>query len=172
MRTDVFRTSCIFLTYGTAAFIVLADLVFLDIGIYRRMWQHPSKDLLAIANTTLSIMLFVLGMFLFGRMVEVLHSVPVIRLFLRIIMLGGPRFTYRLWSSGHRGAGVAQARPSVALVLDGTGENSIIFVDAVAAGSPAQAILLHSRELNLYASAGAFKGIILDAHWALLTSLQ
>lgn len=102
-----------FLRVGKAAFhpyysesypvsIVLLLLIaggsFLAMGLYRGVWAYAStRDLVQIAKAvTLAVAGFTLAAFLVNRLGTMPRSVPVILWFVLIMLLGGPRFLYRV----------------------------------------------------------------------------
>ena len=84
---------------GTLLFILVAAPVFWAMGLYRGVWLYASlEDVLAIGRAaTLAILLFLLVMFLWTRLETLPRSLLVIQWFILPVLLGGPRFLYRLF---------------------------------------------------------------------------
>ncbi len=84
---------------GTLLFILVAAPVFWAMGLYRGVWLYASlEDVLAIGRaSTLAILLFLLAMFLWTRLESLPRSLLVIQWFILPVLLGGPRFLYRMF---------------------------------------------------------------------------
>ena len=84
---------------GALLFILVAAPVFWAMGLYRGVWLYASlEDVLAIGRaSTLAILLFLLAMFLWTRMESLPRSLLVIQWFILPVLLGGPRFLYRMF---------------------------------------------------------------------------
>lgn len=76
-----------------------AAAVFSLSGLYRGVWRYAStRDLIAIAKAvSLVIAVFVPVLFLLTRLEDMPRSLPVINWFVLLILLGGPRFLYRIF---------------------------------------------------------------------------
>ncbi len=83
---------------GTIIFAVVCALVFSFSGMYRGIWRYASlNDLMAITKgVTLSILIFLLLMFLMTRLESLPRSAIFINWFVLMALLGGPRFLYRV----------------------------------------------------------------------------
>ena len=88
-----------FLVEGVAAMTVTAALVFSLIGMYRGIWRYASiKDLITITKAvSLVVVVFVLVLFLVTRLEDMPRSLPLINWFVLLVLLGGPRFLYRIF---------------------------------------------------------------------------
>ena len=84
---------------GAVTMAAIGAVVFWVSGLYRGVWRFASmNDLIAITRAvTVTILLFLLAMFLWSRMDAVPRSVPFINWFVLMALLGGPRFIYRFW---------------------------------------------------------------------------
>ena len=84
---------------GTLLFILVAAPVFWWMGLYRGVWLYASlEDVLAIGRAaTLAILLFMLVMFVWTRLETLPRSLLFIQWFILPVLLGGPRFLYRLF---------------------------------------------------------------------------
>src|SRR4051812_12205871 len=100
-----------FLLSGTALLMLVSAGVFWGLGLYRGIWRYASlNDLLALVRAvSLIILLFVPALFLLTRAEQLPRSVPVINWVLLLVMLGGPRFVYRIVKD--RRAGLISFRP-------------------------------------------------------------
>ena len=83
---------------GTIIFAVVCALVFSFSGMYRGIWRYASlNDLIAITKgVTLSLLIFLLLMFLMTRLEALPRSAILINWFVLMALLGGPRFIYRV----------------------------------------------------------------------------
>jgi FlaA1/EpsC-like NDP-sugar epimerase len=88
-----------FLVEGVVAFTLTAALVFSLSGMYRGIWRYAStKDLITITKAvSLVVVVFVPMLFLITRLEDMPRSLPLINWFVLLILLGGPRFLYRIF---------------------------------------------------------------------------
>lgn len=79
-------------------FTVIAMSTFIILRLYRGMWRFASmQDLVALTKAaTIAIGLFYLSLFLFNRLEAMPRSVPMIHWMVLLVLLGGPRFAYRI----------------------------------------------------------------------------
>ena len=84
---------------GAIVMALIGGIIFWLSGLYRGVWRYASMDdLMAITRAaTISMLLFLLVMFVWSRMDDVPRSVPIINWFVLMTLLGGPRFIYRFW---------------------------------------------------------------------------
>ncbi|MFT6579938.1 MAG: O-antigen biosynthesis protein WbqV [Alphaproteobacteria bacterium] len=84
---------------GLAIITITAGIVFSLSGMYRGIWRYAStSDLIAIAKSvSIVIVLFLLVLFLVTRLQDMPRSLPIINWVVLIILLGGPRFLYRVF---------------------------------------------------------------------------
>jgi len=94
-----YKISFELLLEGTMAMALIGGIIFWLSGLYRGVWRYASlDDLMAITRAaTISMLLFLLVMFVWSRMDDVPRSVPFINWFVLMALLGGPRFIYRFW---------------------------------------------------------------------------
>lgn len=87
-----------FLILAIPLFAVISAFVFYIMRLYRGIWRYAStQDLLAIIKAvSLSVIILVIVMFIINRLEGMPRSVPLIQWALLILMLGGPRFAYRI----------------------------------------------------------------------------
>ena len=94
-----YKISFELLLEGAIAMALIGGVIFWLSGLYRGVWRYASMDdLMAIIRAaTISMLLFLLVMFVWSRMDDVPRSVPFINWFVLMALLGGPRFIYRFW---------------------------------------------------------------------------
>ena len=87
------------LVIGTALFTVVAASVFWFMRMYRGIWRYASlNDLINITRSaSLTILIFLILMFVITRLDDLPRSLPFINWFVLIALLGGPRYLYRLF---------------------------------------------------------------------------
>ena len=95
---DIGNYSPPLLVEGTVLFTMTCAGVFWYMDLYRGIWRYASTaDLLQIARSaTLAALIFLLAMFIWSRLEDLPRSVPIISWFVLVMLLGGPRFLYRL----------------------------------------------------------------------------
>lgn len=91
------------------AFMITAALVFRLFGLGRGMWRFASiTDLRAIVGAaTVTVIVFVLVLFVATRLDDFPRTAPVIAWFALIVLVGAPRLAYRALKDG----GLAHVRP-------------------------------------------------------------
>lgn len=127
------------LMYGVPLMVAIAGVTFHAFGMYRGIWRYASvSDLLAIVKAaTVAILIFMPIMFLINRLEEMPRSVPAIQWLLLIVMLGGPRFLYRIvLSNGHWAPTRHEREGQVPVVVVGTSDHAALFIRAMS-GDPA-----------------------------------
>ncbi len=119
------------LKLGVPIMLAIAGVVFILSGLYRGIWRYASiPDLSQILRAvTISVLAFVLVMFLLTRLNEFPRSLPLILWLVLIILLGGPRFAYRRLKDHrlivHDGLpGV----PQIPVLLLGVGDAAELFI--------------------------------------------
>ena len=132
-----------YLVEGTALFTVICGLVFWQMRFYRALWRYASLvDLIALTKgVSLSILMFILLLFLATRLQDYPRSAAVINWFVLLTLLGGSRFLYRMIKD--RGVGWAIARASgktapqgIPVLLAGAGDAAEVFIREMARGLP------------------------------------
>jgi len=120
----------------TASFLAIAAAAFTFFGVYRGVWRYASMgDLIVIIKaTTVAVLLFIACMYLFQQLDSIPRSVPVIQWFLLVVVLGGSRFSYRLFRHQHR-ALVPRDQPAapIPVLLGGACEGAEQFIRATKA---------------------------------------
>ena len=88
----------------TVSFLAISATAFTFFGVYRGVWRYASLgDLMVIIKaTTVAVLLFIACMYLFKQLDSIPRSVPVIQWFLLVVVLGGSRFSYRLFRHQHQ----------------------------------------------------------------------
>lgn len=88
-----------FLIEGTLIFTGVAAGVFWFANMYRGVWRYASlNDLMAITKSvSLVILIFLPLLFLTTRLEDVPRSLPLINWLVLLVLLGGPRFLYRIF---------------------------------------------------------------------------
>ncbi|MBT5665032.1 MAG: polysaccharide biosynthesis protein, partial [Rhodospirillaceae bacterium] len=120
-----------FLWEGLATITVTAAVVFSLSGLYRGVWRYAStRDLIAIAKAvSLVIAVFVPVLFLLTRLEDMPRSLPVINWFVLLILLGGPRFLYRIFKDRRLGHVLEMDDPGrTPVVLIGAGDEAELFI--------------------------------------------
>lgn len=93
------------LAIATGLFVLVAAPVFMSQRMYRGIWRFASvDDLITIVRAaTLTILIFLPVMFLLTRLNDLPRSTLLINWFALLVLLGGPRFTYRLFKDRRLG---------------------------------------------------------------------
>jgi len=115
-------------------FIAICAVVFWMSGLYRGVWRYASlSDLWAITRAvTLAVLIFLLVMFLWTRFASIPRSLIPINWFVLMALLGGPRFSYRMFKDRRLdlSAGNGQGQ-RVAVLLVGAGDGAELFIRAL-----------------------------------------
>ena len=95
----------------TVVFCAVSAAVFFLFGVHRGVWRFASvSDLRNIAvASTVSMLAFLLVMFLVDRLASIPRSVPMIAWFVMIVLLPAPRLAYRVWMA-RQGTGAKRSR--------------------------------------------------------------
>ncbi|CAO3443746.1 UDP-N-acetylglucosamine 4,6-dehydratase (EC 4.2.1.135) [Azospirillum argentinense] len=83
---------------GLPILVLIGAVAFRFSGLYRGIWRYASVPDLAqlLRAVTMVVLCFVAVMFLLTRLESLPRSLPVILWFVQLVLLGGPRFAYRL----------------------------------------------------------------------------
>ena len=83
---------------STCVFTLIAMSIFVTLRLYRGLWRFASvQDLIALTKAaTIAVCLFYLSLFLYNRLEGMPRSVPMIHWMVLLVLLGGPRFAYRI----------------------------------------------------------------------------
>jgi len=120
-----------YLLEGTLAFGVIAAVVFRISKMYRGIWAYASiHDLVAITRAvSITILVFLPLLFLLTRLDLFPRSVPVIQWVVLIVMLGGPRFLYRLFKDRRLDRiALSSGAAQVPVILVGAGDGAELFL--------------------------------------------
>ena len=84
---------------GTILFTIIAAIIFRTMKMYRGVWRYASlNDLFNITKSvSLVVLIFLVALFMTTRLEDLPRSLPFINWFVLIMLLGGPRFLYRLF---------------------------------------------------------------------------
>ncbi|MDX6752460.1 nucleoside-diphosphate sugar epimerase/dehydratase [Geminicoccaceae bacterium 1502E] len=120
------------LVQGVPLFTLVAGLCFLYFGVHREVWRYAStSNLLTIMQaSTVAVLVFFLISFTVDRTHGIPRSVPLIQWFVLIVMLGGPRFLYRLLVQ-YRGRQNAEGMGPIPVLLVGAEEGAALFLRAL-----------------------------------------
>ncbi len=124
-----------FLVVATILFTIIAAAVFWPMGLYRGVWRYSSmSDMVQITKAvTVTMLIFVPVMFVMTRAEFVPRSFPVINWLVLLLLLGGPRFAYRLFRDRRIDWSIERGqRPRVPVLLIGAGDDAETFIRAMA----------------------------------------
>ena len=133
---DVFTYDTSIIVFAAAVFTAVAGTCFWLMGLYGGIWRYASlNDLMVISKAvTLSILIFVLLIFMLNRLEWTPRSTPFIHWFVLATLLGAPRFLYRQFKDSRKNnklpGGVAASKVPVLLV--GAADGAEMFVRAIA----------------------------------------
>ncbi len=124
------------LVLNTALFTLCAAAVFRFMGLYRGLWRYASlNDLMAITKAVSLAMLVYLPVgFVFTRLDQLPRSLVVIQGLVLMVMIGAPRFGYRLFKDGRLDLR-QRSGPRVPTLLIGAGDGAELFVRAMDQGT-------------------------------------
>ncbi|MCC7259464.1 MAG: polysaccharide biosynthesis protein [Alphaproteobacteria bacterium] len=119
-----------FLRTGTRIFTVVATTVFISMGLYRGLWRFASaQDAIAIVKSvTLALLVFFPLLFMLTRLEGMPRSALVINWLLLIVMLGAPRFLYRIVKDRGVGTLLKDEDPHIPVLLMGATHNAELFL--------------------------------------------
>tara|TARA_B100001123_G_scaffold442768_1_gene587150 strand:- start:5771 stop:7705 length:1935 start_codon:yes stop_codon:yes gene_type:complete len=120
-----------FLWEGTLLFAAVSAVAFWWLGLYRGIWHYASlNDLLAIVKgVTAAVLVFLLIMFTITRLADYPRSSVFINWPLLVLLLGVPRFFWRLLKDRSLvNVFVKEDTPRVPVLLIGTGDTAESFV--------------------------------------------
>ncbi|WP_207457908.1 nucleoside-diphosphate sugar epimerase/dehydratase [Azospirillum sp. SYSU D00513] len=112
--------------------MVVAAITFRLFGLYRGIWRYASlPDLLQLARAvSVAVLAFILIMFLLTRLEALPRSLPLILWFVQLVLLGAPRFAYRLLKHRYlrRSAMDELGTPRIPVLLLGVGDAAEAFI--------------------------------------------
>ncbi|MBP2310833.1 polysaccharide biosynthesis protein [Azospirillum soli] len=125
---DQFRDPLII---GLPILVAIAAVVFRLSGLYRGIWRYASVPDLSTLLRAVSVVVlcFLLVLFMATRLESLPRSLPVILWFVMVVVLGGPRFAYRLFKDRRLGHHVmADDTPRIPVLLLGVGDSAELFI--------------------------------------------
>jgi FlaA1/EpsC-like NDP-sugar epimerase len=133
LGNDFLNETADVLLYGSPAFAVLAGVIFHAGGMYRGVWRYAStSDLVAVVKSaTVAVLVFMPLMFLVNRLNDIPRAVPVIQWLILVVLLGGPRFTYRLLQDGQWRLLPARTAKGLPVLLVGASDGAALFIRAM-----------------------------------------
>ncbi|HYG89107.1 MAG TPA: nucleoside-diphosphate sugar epimerase/dehydratase [Azospirillum sp.] len=131
------------LTLGAPIMVAIAGVVFMQCGLYRGIWRYASiPDLVQILRAvTISVLTFVLVMFLLTRLNDLPRSLPPILWLVLIVLLGGPRFAYRLLKDRRLAWRDVSGVPQIPVLLLGVGDAAELFIRSLGHGATAYRVV-------------------------------
>ena len=132
---DYFEAS--FVIQATGIYTVIAGLAFYAFQLYSGVWRYASlEDLVAIIKAVSVIcLIFFTAMFLISRLELIPRSTLPINWLVLIVMLGGPRFVYRLFKDRRaHDAGKRDGERRTPVLLIGAGDSADLFIRAMNRG--------------------------------------
>ena len=101
--------------------------------MYRGVWRYASvSDLMAVVKSaTVAVLVFMPLMFLVNRLTDFPRSVPVIQWLILIVLLGGPRFAYRLLQDGQWRLLPNREAQGLPVLLVGACDGAALFIRAM-----------------------------------------
>lgn len=126
-----YEQSGYYLMEGTFAFTCVAVLVFSFMGLYKGLWRYASlQDMMQIIKAvSLTVLLFIMLMFMVTRLEGVPRSALAINWLLLVILLAGPRVVYRIARDRGVGFDLFTLRDTrIPVLLIGAGNNAELFL--------------------------------------------
>src|SRR5690606_19524012 len=120
--------------YGTLLVTAVAAVVFRALRLYRGIWRYASlNDLINLVRAvTLVVLIFVPILFVLTRAEDLPRSVPIIEWGVLLVLLGGPRFAYRILKDRRSGTFSFRPppRPGIPVLLAGVSDAAELFIRA------------------------------------------
>jgi len=131
-----YKISTELLIEGAIAMALIGGIIFWLSGLYRGVWRYASMDdLMAITRAaTITMLLFLVIMFLWSRMDDVPRSVPLINWLVLMAMLGGPRFIYRFWKDQRIDLSLTMSGDRVPVLVIGASDGADQFLRGLRQG--------------------------------------
>ena len=126
-----------FVVQATILYTVIAGIAFWAFQLYSGVWRYASiEDLLAIVKAVSVICLvFFTAMFLISRLEFIPRSALPINWLVLVVMLGGPRFVYRLLKDRRtQHAAKRDGERRIPVLLIGAGDSAELFIRAMNRG--------------------------------------
>lgn len=132
------------LATGTALFAAIMLTIFLSMRLYRGLWRYASmQDLIVITRAvTLAMLIFYGALFTLNRLEGIPRSAPFIHWMLLLVMLGGPRFLYRIAKDRRLGLDFSSRgdRRIPVLLVGAAGDAEPFLKQSAQPGSPYRAV--------------------------------
>ncbi len=127
-----YKLSYSWIIFNTVLFTLCAAVVFRFMGLYRGLWRYASlNDLIAITKAVVLIMVVYLPLtFVVTRLQDVPRSLVVIEGLVLAVMIGAPRFGYRLFKDGRLDLRRNNAQ-KIPTLLIGASDGAEMFVRAM-----------------------------------------
>ncbi|QCN94567.1 polysaccharide biosynthesis protein [Azospirillum argentinense] len=117
---------------GLPILVLIGAVAFRFSGLYRGIWRYASVPDLAqlLRAVTMVVLCFVAVMFLLTRLESLPRSLPVILWFVQLVLLGGPRFAYRLVKDRRLGLHDRESGgvPRIPVLLLGVSDAAELFI--------------------------------------------
>ncbi len=128
----MFTMSLNWLVVNTILFTICAAVVFRVMGLYRGLWRYASlNDLLAITRAVVVTMVVYLPLtFVITRLDQLPRSLIGIQFLVLMVMIGAPRFAYRLFKDGRLDLRRSEGK-RVPTLLIGSGDGAEMFMRAM-----------------------------------------
>ncbi len=126
-----FNAEADYIKLGIPLFTVVCLSTFITMRLYKGLWRYASlRDLTAIIKAvTLAIVIFLALMFMVTRLESMPRSVLAINWLLLVVMLGAPRFIYRLVKDGGIGLDLFTLQDErIPVLLVGLGTQADLFL--------------------------------------------
>jgi len=138
---DIFFYDINYIIFSATIFMITSGSCFLLINLYGGIWRYASlNDLTAILKAvTLSILFFVLLMFVFNRLEWTPRSTLFINWFVLAALLGGPRLLYRQFKDQHanKAQNGREGTRKIPVLLVGAADGAELFIRAITRNTPA-----------------------------------
>jgi FlaA1/EpsC-like NDP-sugar epimerase len=133
---EIFTTYEPALVLGPPLAVMIGAVIYRKSGLYRGIWRYASvPDVLQLTKAvTLVSVSFVVLMFLLTRLDPIPRSLPIILWFVLMILLGTPRFAYRLLKDRRLqlGEDIARTEQRIPVLLIGAGDGADLLIRSLA----------------------------------------
>ena len=132
---DIFIYDINFIIVSATILMIISGACFWLINLHGGIWRYASlNDLTAILKAvTLSILIFVLLMFVFNRLEWTPRSTLFINWFVLAALLGGPRLLYRLFKDqrANKALNSREDLRKIPVLLVGAADGAELFIRAI-----------------------------------------
>ena len=119
--------------------VVIAAVVYRLFGLYRGMWRYASSpDVMQLVKAVSALVAVFAGVTLLVSLLAAFtwplpRSVPLILWFVLLILLGGPRFGYRIFKDGRRiRRMIEEGLGEIPVLVIGVGDTAALFIGSLA----------------------------------------